>query len=163
MGRQTQLLVLPKDLNELLVAIHDKEPLEAALRRGNSATPERLAFIPDNMSGQRLVLWSERFAPNLQRRFVATADSPYYIADEQTESVFELSLSGVTTWEGRPALTQGRIYAVFQNKQSEFEKFYEQLIRYIRRHWRKNPATWMGSAVEIEGRVPHKPGHLARD
>jgi len=55
MGRQTQLHVLRKDLNELLVALHDKEPLEAALRRGNSATPERLAFIPDNMSGQSLV------------------------------------------------------------------------------------------------------------
>jgi|ERR1700732_5033441 hypothetical protein len=84
MGRQTQLHVLPKDLNELLVALHDKEPLEAALRRGNSATPERLAFIPDNICGQSLVLWSERFAPNLQRRFVATSDSPYYLADEQT-------------------------------------------------------------------------------
>jgi hypothetical protein len=147
MGRQTQLHVLPKDLNELLVALHGKEPLQAALRRGNSATLQRPAFIPDNMIGQSLVLWSERFAPNLQRRFVPTADSPYYLADEQTESVFELSLSGVTTWEGRPALTQGRIYGVFQNKQAEFEKCYEQIIRYIRRHWRKNPATWMGGYV----------------
>ena len=61
--------------------------------------------------------------------------------------MFELSLSGVTMWEGRPALTQGRIYGVFQNKQAEFEKCYEQIIRYIRRHWRKNPATWMGGYV----------------
>jgi hypothetical protein len=139
-----QLHVLPKDLNELLVAMHDKEPLEVAMQRGNSATPERQAFIPDNMSGRSLVLWSERFAPNLQRRFVATADSPYYVADEQTESVFQVSMSGITTWEGRPSLTQGRIYGVFQNKQAEFEKCYEQIIRYIRRHWRKNPARWMG-------------------
>ena len=90
MGRQTQLHVLPKDLNELLIALREKEPLEVSLRSGNSATLERHAFIPDNMSGQILVLWSERFAPNLQRRFVATADSPYYLADEQTEPVFEL-------------------------------------------------------------------------
>jgi hypothetical protein len=53
-------------------------------------------------------LWSERFAPNLQRRFVAAADPPYYLADEQRQPVFELSLSGVTTWEGRPALDGGR-------------------------------------------------------
>ena len=45
MGRQTQLHVLPKDLNELLVALHDKERLEVALRSGNSAIPERHAFI----------------------------------------------------------------------------------------------------------------------
>ena len=42
MGRQTQLHVLSKGVNELLVAMHDKEPLEAALRSGNTATPERL-------------------------------------------------------------------------------------------------------------------------
>jgi hypothetical protein len=147
MGRQTQLHALPKDVNELLIAMHPKEALEVALRTGNTADPEHLAFVPDNMSGQIFVVWSERFAPNLQRRFVARANSPYYLADEQTESVFELSLSGVTTWQGRPALTQGRIYGVFQNKQPEFEKYYEQIIRYIRRHWRKNPTSWMGGYV----------------
>src|SRR5215472_14355881 len=65
MGRQIQLHALPKDLNELLVAMQDKEPLEVALRSGNSASPEWLAFVPDNMAGQVLVLRSGRFAPNL--------------------------------------------------------------------------------------------------
>jgi len=147
MGRQIQLHALPKDLNELLVAMQDKEPLEVALRSGNSASPEWLAFVPDNMAGQVLVLRSRRFAPNLQRRYVARVESPYFLAEEQTEPVFEFSLSGVTTWEGRPALTQGRIYGVFQNKQPEFENCYEQMIRYIRRHWRKNPAKWMAGYV----------------
>jgi hypothetical protein len=147
MGRQTQLHALPKDVNELLMEMHSKETLEVALRTGNDADPERLTFIPENMSGQRFVMWSERFAPNLQRRFVARVASPYYRVDEQTESVFELSMSGVTTWQGRPALTQGRIYGVFQNKQPEFEKCYEQIIRYIRRNWRKNPVEWMGGYI----------------
>lgn len=66
------------------------------LRSGSAANLERLAFVPENMTGYSLVLWNQRFAPNLQRRFVATADPPYYLADGQTES--ELSLSGVTTW-----------------------------------------------------------------
>jgi hypothetical protein len=147
MGRQTQLHVFPKDVNDLLVAMHDKEPLEVALRSGNAATPERQAFIPEDMSGQTLILWSERFAPNLQRGYVANASPPYYRIDEQTEPVYELGLSGLTTWEGRPALTQGRIYGVFQNKQRDFEKCYERVIRYIRRHWRSNPASWMGGYV----------------
>lgn len=55
--------------------------------------------------------------------------------------------SGVTTWEGRSALTQGRIYGVFQDKQGEFERCYDRIIRYIRRHWRKNPVPWMGGYV----------------
>ena len=73
MGRQTQLHVFPKDVNELLVAMHDKEALEVALRRGTSPIPERLAFLPENLNGQILVLWSERFVPNLQREHVAIA------------------------------------------------------------------------------------------
>lgn len=147
MGRQTQLHMLPKDVNELLVAMHVREPLEAALQRGNSETPERIAFIPDNMCGKTLVLWSKRFAPNLQRSYIAKAQPPYYWIDEQTEPVIELSLSRLTMWEGRPALTQGRIYGVFENKQAEFERCYERIVRYIRRHWRKNPAVWMGGYV----------------
>lgn len=61
--------------------------------------------------------------------------------------VLELSLSTLTTWENQPALTQGRIYGVFENKQPEFEKCYEKIIRYIRTHWRKNPAKWMGGYI----------------
>jgi len=147
MGRQIQIHVLPKDVNALLVAMRDKEPWEIAMRSGNSATPERLAFLPEDASGQILVLWSKRFVPQLQRRYVAEAEPPYYLADEQRESVLELSLSGFTTWEARPALTQGRIYGVFGNKLAQFEKCYERIVRYIRRHWRKNPALWMGGYV----------------
>ena len=42
MGRQTQLHVLPKDVNDLLVVMQDKEPLEVALKRGNSPSPSRV-------------------------------------------------------------------------------------------------------------------------
>lgn len=146
MGRQTQLHLFPKDVNDLLVAMHDKEPFEVALRSGSTGNLERLAFIPENMTGEILVLWSERFAPKLQRGFV-NAQPPYYRVDEQTESVLELSLSGLTTWEGQPALTQGRIYGVFASKPPEFENCYERFVRYIRRHWRKNPISWMQSYV----------------
>jgi hypothetical protein len=88
--------------------------------------------------GKTLVPWSERFAPNLQRD---------YLVNEQAESVLELSLCALTTWDGRPALRQGCIYGVFENKQAEFEKCYERIIRYIRRHWQSNPAVWMGGYV----------------
>jgi len=42
---------------------------------------------------------------------------------------------------------QGRICATFENKPPELEKSYERLVRFIRRHWRKNPATWMGAIL----------------
>ena len=147
MGRQIQLHLFPKDVNELLIAMHGREPLEVAMRSGNSAVPERLAFVPDNMAGQTLVMWSDRLAPGLQRDYVADAQPPYYLLSEQSEAVLELWLSGLTTWQGRPALTQGRIYGVFENKPPELANLYERIARHIRRHWRKNPAVWMGGYV----------------
>jgi len=56
MGRQTHLHVFPKDVNELLVAMHDEELFEVALRTGPTTAPDRLPFIPDNLGGQILVL-----------------------------------------------------------------------------------------------------------
>lgn len=146
MGRQIQIHALPSDINDLVIAMRDKEPIQIATRRGKTATPNRLAFIPDNLSGHTLVLWTERFAPNLNREYVA-AQPPYFLVRESTESVLELSLSGFTTWECQDALTQGRLYGVFQGKEPEFEKWYERIIRYVRRHWAKNPVSWMGGYI----------------
>lgn len=146
MGRQIQIHATLADINSLVIALRDTE-VEIALRSGNAATPERLAFIPDALNGHTLVLWSERFAPGLQRDFVADAQPPYYVIHESTESVLELSLSAFTTWQEQSALTQGRIYGVFEGKTPEFEKWYERIVRYIRRHWRKNPVGWMSGYI----------------
>jgi hypothetical protein len=83
----------------------------------------------------------------LKRRYIAAADPPYYLADEQEEAILELSPSVLTEWRGLPALTQGRIYGVFDSKPVEFEKWYERIIRYIRKNWRKNPVSWLGGYV----------------
>jgi len=137
----------------LLFATQKTEPLEFALRSGNSAIPEPIVNLNDEARGQTFVLWSKRLAPNLKRNFVPNANPPYYLLDEQTESVIELTISALTNWEGRPALTQGRIYGIFQNKPAELEQCYERIVRYIRRRWRKSPATWMGGYV---GQAAHK-------
>ena len=118
-----------------------------ALQRGNTATPERLAFIPDALHGHTFILWSDRFAAGLQRDFVAAAQPPYYVIQESEESVLQLTLSASTTWQEQSALTQGRIYGVFEDKSAEFERWYERIVRYIRRHWRKNPVEWMSGYV----------------
>jgi hypothetical protein len=145
MGRQIQLSILPADANDLIGAIGSRELVEVAARSGNSAEPQPLQSIPDDF--RDLVLWSRRFAPTLKRRYIAAANPPYYLADEQTEPILEFSISVLTKWEGIPALTQGRIYGVFDAKPPEFEKWYERIVRYIRKNWRKNPISWMGGYV----------------
>ena len=145
MGRQIQLSILPADANTLLTVIRSKEPVELAVRSGVAPTLAPLGSIPDG--SRDLVLWNRRFAPALKRSYIAAANPPYYLADEQTEPILEFSISVLTQWEGIPALTQGRIYGVFDAKPREFEKWYERIVRYIRKNWRKNPISWMGGYV----------------
>jgi hypothetical protein len=146
MGRQIQIHATPADINQLIIGLSDGD-VEMALKRGNAADPERLAFIPDALQGHAFVLWSERFAAGLQRDFVAAARPPYYVIRESEEPVLELTLSAATTWQGQAALTQGRIYGMFEGKPAEFERWYERIVRYIRRHWRKNPVGWMSGYI----------------
>ena len=116
-----------------------------AFRSGSDADPEPLDSIPNGH--QALVLWNRRFVPTLKRRYISSANPPYYLADEQTEAILEFSTSVLAEWQGLPALTQGRIYGVFDSKAVEFEKWYERITRYIRKNWRKNPVSWMGGYV----------------
>jgi hypothetical protein len=146
MRRQIQVHALAADINNLVVDLCECE-IEIALRSGTTATPERLGFISDSLSGRIFVLWSKRLAPDLQRDYVVNAEPPYYVVRESAKSVLELKLSGFTAWEGRPALTQGRIYGVFQGEQIEFGKWYERIVRYIRRRWGRNPLPWMGGYI----------------
>jgi hypothetical protein len=53
--------------------------------------------------------------------------------------VLEFTPSLTTTWEGKPALVQGRLYGIFEGKSAEFEKWYESLVRWIRQNYQKNP------------------------
>lgn len=137
--------MLPGDVNALIAAIRSEDSVEVALRSGHDAEPEPLDPVPENF--RTLVLWNRSFVPRLKRRYVSAADPPYYLADEQKEAILELSPSVLTEWQGVPALTQGRIYGVFESKPVEFEKWYERIIRYIRKNWRKNPLSWLGGYV----------------
>src|SRR5215469_6959658 len=134
MGRQIQLSILPSDANALMAAIRSHDPLEVAFRSGNDADPEPLDSIPNGH--QALVLWNRRFVPTLKRRYISSANPPYYLADEQTEAILEFSTSVLAEWQGLPALTQGCIYGVFDSKPVEFQKWYERITRYIRKNWR---------------------------
>jgi hypothetical protein len=144
MGRQIQIHALPSDINSLINAVYGSESVEMALWSGNTTVPERIAFLPDNLTGKMVALWTDKFAPDLQRKYVARAQPPHHAVDVSAESVLELSLSALTSWNESEALTQGRIYAIFEGKEPGFEKWYDRLVRHIRRHWRQNPAAWMG-------------------
>ncbi len=146
MGRQIQLSMLPADVDALLTEIRKHAPVEAVIRDEDSADVTALASVPDK-SDSILILWNKSLTPTLKRKLITARTPSYYSVDYFTLPVLELSLSLLTEWQGRPALTTGRIYGVFDSKPVEFEKWYEKIVRYIRKHWRKNPASWLGGYV----------------
>jgi hypothetical protein len=146
MGRQVQLHVLPEDVTTLLAFLRAKDAADVAYRSADSAEITALANVPYKTNGS-LILWNHNLAPQPQRGFIAQADPPSWLADEQTETILQLSMSALQEWNGSRALLQGRLYGVFDGKPPAFEKWYDRIVRYIRSHWRKNPISWMSGYV----------------
>jgi hypothetical protein len=138
MGRQIQLSMLPADRDALLAEIRSHADVEVVMRDGDSSDVRPLPSIPSRVVGT-LILWNKLLTPTLERKLVNTAVPAYHRIDEFALPVLEFSDSILTEWQGRPALTQGRIYGQFNGKPTAFEKWFESSVRYIRKSWRKNP------------------------
>jgi hypothetical protein len=146
MGRQIQLSMLPADRDALLTEIRSHAEVEVVMRDGDSSDVWPLASIPSRVVGT-LILWNKLLTPTLERKLINTSVPAYHRIDEFALPVLELSDSILTDWQGRPALTQGRIYGQFKGKPTAFEKWFEGSVRYIRKSWRKNPVP------ELEGYI----------
>jgi len=132
MGRQIQLSMLPNDADAILTTIRNRGPIEVLIRDADSADVAPLTSVPDR-SDSILILWNKHLTPTLKRKWISARTPGYYSVDYFTLPVLEFSLSVLTEWKGKPALTQGRIYGQFDGKPIEFEKWFEQIVRYIRK------------------------------
>jgi hypothetical protein len=147
MGRQVHISVLPEDVEGLLAHIKSQHRV-VLLKRDDfhSATVEPLESLPAS-ANETLVLWNQELVPRLQREYIAReTGGDYYRVDGVAEPVLEFGRSFLGEWCGRPSLTQGRIYGVFDNKSQEFVRWYEQIVRYIRKAFVRNPASLSGYA-----------------
>jgi hypothetical protein len=145
MGRQVQISVLPEDVEGLLAHIKSQHNVALVKRDDfHSATVSPLEWPPAN-ANETLILWNQELLPELQRKHISRETAPdYYRVDEFAEPVLELGGSILCEWCGRPSLTQGRIYGVFDGKSQEFVRWYDQIVRYIRKAFARNPASLTG-------------------
>jgi hypothetical protein len=144
MGRQIHFHMLPEDRRAFLSFARQHDPVEIVLRDGDS--PE-VQSVPDiNMDGGKtLCLWNRKILPSFKREWVP--DPGYYRVDGLRTPTLELTSSFAATWEGKPALGQGRLFGDFDSylgKSPEFEKWYETLARWIRTNYEKNPTGTSG-------------------
>jgi hypothetical protein len=145
MGRQIQISVLVEDVEGLLAHIKSQHRVVLVKRDDfHSATVTPLELLPTN-ANETLIIWNQELLPQLQRKYISRETAgDYYRVDESAEPVLEFGGSFFGEWCRRPSLTQGRIYGIFDNKSQEFVRWYEQIVRYIRKAFVRNPASLSG-------------------
>jgi hypothetical protein len=144
MGRQIHFHMLPEDRNTFLRFARECGPVAIILRDADSSEVQPLADL-DIGDGKTLCLWNRKLLPHLERKWIP--DPGYYRVEGLQTPTLEFTSSFVATWEGKPALGQGRLFGDFDpllEKPPDFEKWYETLVRWIRQNYRKNPASTGG-------------------
>src|SRR5208337_3406734 len=135
MGRQIHFHMLPEDRNAFLGLAQEHDPVAIILRDADSSEVQPLTDL-DLGPSKTLCLWNRRLLPHLERKWIP--DPGYYRVDEFRMPILEFTSSLTTSWEGKPALVQGRLYGIFEGKPAEFEKWYDSLVRWIRKNYQKN-------------------------
>jgi hypothetical protein len=145
MGRQVQISVLLEDVEGLLAHIKSQHRVALVKRDDfHSATVRPLESLPTN-ANETLILWNQELLSQLQREHISRETAgDYYRVNVTSEPVLEFGGSFLGKWCGRPSLTQGRIYGILDDKSQEFVRWYEQIVRYIRKTFVRNPASLSG-------------------
>src|SRR5437867_1024150 len=66
---------------------------------------------------------------------------------ESSLPILEFSIPSQSVLDGKPALTQGRLYAYAYQDHPALRTWYEALARWLRKSFKKNPIHWMSGYV----------------
>lgn len=147
MGRQIQFYMLSEDQNAFFRYIQEKDPVVVTAMIDRESPEVRPVGDIASVRNPMICLWNRALLPVLKRKPIGEADHRSYVIDTLHLPVLEFDPPIMTQWEDRPALVQGRLYGQFDQylgKPPEFEKWYEGLVRWIRKNYKKNPAGFGG-------------------
>jgi hypothetical protein len=140
MGRQIHFYLTPEDRNAFFRYIQERDHVVIVPRDSHSREIEPLST--SNIKPSRTVcLWNRKFLHHLERQWIP--DPGYYRIDGLKTAILEFTPSFTGTWEGKPALGQGRLFGNFEpylEKPKAFEQWFDSLVRWIRRNYQKNPS-----------------------
>jgi hypothetical protein len=139
MGRQIQFHMLAEDCKQFLSFIRDQDPVVVIDWCSESA--EMKEVLQPWEFGGWYCLWNQALLPLLKRKFVPQSDrGPYYRIDSVCPVIeFSYPNPQQDAWDGRPALTQGRVWAGFERENKDFERWYNAIVRWIRKNFVRNP------------------------
>jgi hypothetical protein len=141
MGRQIIFHMLPQDCAAFLSFAQERDPVVVTDFSADSA--DVLPIDSEHPHKHFLCLWNKALLPSLKRKYVPeSTQRPYYRVDSSLP-ILELFIPVQTVWDGRPALTQGRLYAYAYQNYPALRTWYEALARWLRKNFKKSPIEWM--------------------
>jgi len=144
MGRQIHFYMSPGDRHAFLSYVQ-KDDLVAVVSQRNDSPIVRPLEERHVGAEKNVYLWNRRLLPHLRREWLPGPQ--YYGISELELPVLEFIGSILTIWEDKPALVQGRLYGVFDSyldKPPEFQKWYDRLVQWIRKNYRRNTTSMGG-------------------
>jgi len=150
--------MLPQDCEQFLRFVQARDPVLVVERDGDSP---RVAPVAEPCRlGKTLCLWNQKLLPSLERCLIQqSVRGPYYTVDGSLPTL-ELFLPRPADWDGRPALTAGRVYGSFDQPSEELRVWYEGVARWIRKHFTRNPISYVGGYVGPAALEWHQAGGL---
>lgn len=144
MGRQIQFYMQPEDRDEFLRLVQERDSVVVTVRDSDSAAIKPIVDL-DRGLDKTICLWNRNILPRFKRKWLPVPQR--YRVDTLNMPVLEFDSSFSATWEGKPALGKGRLFGNFEpylRKPREFEKWYETLVRWIRKNYRRSPTSLGG-------------------
>ena len=130
MGRQILFHMLPEDCLAFISFVQQRDPVVLAEFTSDGAEIEPLDLKALGANPRRwLCLWHTAVLPSMKRNYVPESNiGPYYRVDSGLP-ILELSVPAQSSWDNKPALTQGRLYAYAYQNHLSVRTWYEALTR----------------------------------
>jgi hypothetical protein len=139
MGRQTQFHMLEEDCKSFLDFVQQRDPVFVIEKYSSSLNLESLTKASEHPNVY--CLWNQAVCPVLVPEKIRQTNGTLRYHIDTNLPVIEFDYRGpiATTWNERPALTQGRVWASFQQADNHFESWYNAVIRWLRKNFVRNP------------------------
>ena len=134
MGRQIHFHMVGRDCGEFFAAARHFAPFVAVVRDSPSAGIEPVD-VPCAFSAD-LMLWNKAVAPFAARTHVPhSVRGAYYRFPYDAPALEFCPTGGMSDWDGRAAISAGRLYAARYQDNRELASWYEKLARWLRGHF----------------------------
>ena len=143
LGRQTHFHMLQSDCREFLQFVQGRDPVIVIHWTSKSQELEEVTNACANAGWY--CLWNQHLLASLTRKYIRDSDRGSYYRVDSGLPVIEFSyIPNPELWNGRPALVQGRVWAGFETKNKQFERWYAAVVRWLRANFIRNPVPLLG-------------------